>query len=174
MSLTALPLAPLATRTYCPFCAYQCGTLVDTSAGVRIMGDEHFPVNRGQMCLKGWSAGDLLAHPQRVTQPLRRERITDDWQPCSWDAALDTVAAGIRRTRRPVAGQSPGRVYERNRQRVANDGHRVQLPFGERRDVTVGHQRGLPQSCRLGSTHESRHRVRLLSWATRGLDYARG
>jgi assimilatory nitrate reductase catalytic subunit len=77
-----------ATRTHCPYCAFQCGMLVSVGD---IKGDPDFPVNRGQMCVKGFTAGALLAHPARLTAPRvrgRDGRLVD----ASWDAALDLVA----------------------------------------------------------------------------------
>jgi len=77
-----------ATRTHCPYCAFQCGMLM-SSAGVR--ADPDFPVNRGQMCVKGFSAAALLAHPERLTTPKVRGR-DGRLLSASWDAALDQVA----------------------------------------------------------------------------------
>ncbi|HVT09927.1 MAG TPA: molybdopterin oxidoreductase family protein [Polyangia bacterium] len=77
-----------ATRTHCPYCAFQCGMLM--GAG-EIKGNPDFPVNRGQMCVKGFTAGELLAHPARLTAPRvrgRDGRLVD----ASWEAALDFVA----------------------------------------------------------------------------------
>ncbi|HVY37526.1 MAG TPA: molybdopterin oxidoreductase family protein [Polyangia bacterium] len=77
-----------ATRTHCPYCAFQCGMLM--SAG-EIKGNPDFPVNRGQMCVKGFTAGELLAHPARLTAPRvrgRDGRLVD----ATWEAALDFVA----------------------------------------------------------------------------------
>src|SRR3954471_12630830 len=95
--MTALPLAPpLSIRTHCPYCAYQCGMLVgdgisDAPAGVQ--GDPHFPVNNGELCIKGWTSFTLLRHPERLTTPLVRSR--GELRPASWDAALDAVADAI-------------------------------------------------------------------------------
>ncbi|RDI30753.1 molybdopterin oxidoreductase family protein [Lentzea flaviverrucosa] len=43
----------------------------------------------GGLCQKGWTAGELLRHPGRLTTPLLHGR------PVSWDEALDFVAARI-------------------------------------------------------------------------------
>ncbi|MFJ5989957.1 molybdopterin oxidoreductase family protein [Lentzea sp. NPDC092896] len=43
----------------------------------------------GGLCQKGWTAGELLRHPGRLTTPLLHG------QPVSWDEALDFVAARI-------------------------------------------------------------------------------
>lgn len=100
----ALPAieAPAATRaTHCPFCAFQCGTLVtrDLDGKVAITADPDFPVNRGRMCVKGWAAGDLLGHPRRLTKPLVR-RPDGTLVETGWEEALDAAAAGLGKVRR--------------------------------------------------------------------------
>jgi assimilatory nitrate reductase catalytic subunit len=91
---------PLAVRTHCPYCAYQCGILMgdDLGAGPRVQGDPYFPVNNGQLCIKGWTAAALLDHPQRLTIPLVRS-ASGELQSASWEAALDRVADGMRSVR---------------------------------------------------------------------------
>jgi assimilatory nitrate reductase catalytic subunit len=75
-------------RTHCPYCALQCGMSI-SEAGVK--ADPDFPVNRGQMCVKGFTAGELLAHPARLTAPQVRGR-DGRLLTATWDAALDLVA----------------------------------------------------------------------------------
>ena len=93
--MTTLPLAPttdLAIRTHCPYCAYQCGMLIGDGASdapASIQGDPHFPVNNGQLCIKGWTSTALLRHPERITTPLVRSG--GDLRPATWEAALDEV-----------------------------------------------------------------------------------
>src|SRR5262245_34761953 len=93
LTLAMLQLdSPLGTRTHCPYCAFQCGTVLRTTDGaLRIEGDPRFPVNGGQLCVKGWTTGELLDHPDRLLTPLVRG------VPASWDAALDDVAAALQR-----------------------------------------------------------------------------
>ncbi len=82
-------LATLPTRTHCPYCAFQCGMTVSQALEVR--PDETFPVNRGQMCTKGFTSAELLDHAERVTTPLLRGpdgRLA----PASWETALDFIA----------------------------------------------------------------------------------
>jgi assimilatory nitrate reductase catalytic subunit len=52
-----------------------------------------FPTNRGGLCQKGWTAAELLVHPERVTTPLLRG------EPVAWDRALDHVADRLTRLR---------------------------------------------------------------------------
>ena len=98
LSAFPLPLTEsLAVRTHCPYCAYQCGVIMDDQGDEesRLLGDPHFPVNNGQMCIKGWTAGALLRHPRRVTTPMLRD-ASRRWKSASWDAALDFCADRIR------------------------------------------------------------------------------
>ncbi|WP_433496205.1 molybdopterin oxidoreductase family protein [Micromonospora sp. CA-248089] len=66
-----------------------------TGDGV-VVGARDFPTNRGGLCQKGWTAADLLDHPDRLTTPLLRDRPGADLRPATWDEALDRVAAGVR------------------------------------------------------------------------------
>jgi assimilatory nitrate reductase catalytic subunit len=88
----------LAVRTHCPYCAYQCGIRMGEGAE-SVSGDPHFPVNNGELCIKGWSAAGLLRHPDRLTTPLVRDRRSDPFREASWDEALDRIADAFRKTR---------------------------------------------------------------------------
>ncbi|HSZ80917.1 MAG TPA: molybdopterin oxidoreductase family protein [Polyangia bacterium] len=85
-------------KTHCPYCAFQCGMRVTArtaetpgATAFDVRADEDFPVNRGQMCIKGFTSAELLDHPARVTAPRLRGR-TGQLVEASWDAALDFVA----------------------------------------------------------------------------------
>ena len=97
---------PTLTRTHCPYCAFQCGMTVAPTGGVpAIAADESFPVNRGQMCIKGFTAGELIGHADRLKTPLVRN-AAGHLVEASWDAALDLVAdrmAALRDAHGPAA-----------------------------------------------------------------------
>ena len=61
-----------------------------------VAGDPEFPVNRGALCVKGWTSVGTLAHPDRLLTPLIRA-ADGELKPASWEAALDRVIEGIRR-----------------------------------------------------------------------------
>ncbi len=61
-----------------------------------IEGDADFPVNAGRLCVKGWSAAELLGHPDRLLMPLVRGTF-GELLPASWPAALDRIAEAFRR-----------------------------------------------------------------------------
>ena len=82
----------VTTKTHCPYCAFQCGMTVTVgpSGGVQVRPDDDFPVNRGQMCTKGFTSGELLDHVARLTTPLVRGR-DGRLASASWTSALDFV-----------------------------------------------------------------------------------
>jgi assimilatory nitrate reductase catalytic subunit len=62
-----------SVATHCPYCSLQCGiTLTPTPAGMALAGQADFPTNLGGLCAKGFSAAELLDHPDRLTTPLVR------------------------------------------------------------------------------------------------------
>lgn len=57
--------------TVCPFCGSGCSLLV---AGGASHPRLHHPVSAGALCVRGWSVGELLTSPRRVTGAYRRDR----------------------------------------------------------------------------------------------------
>ncbi|MGA9519919.1 MAG: molybdopterin oxidoreductase family protein [Myxococcaceae bacterium] len=86
-----------AEKTHCPYCAFQCGIQVTGSPEQPVIaGDPAFPVNRGQLCVKGWNAGATLAHAERLRTPLVRAR-NGRLEPATWADALELVERELRR-----------------------------------------------------------------------------
>ena len=86
------------TQTHCPYCSLQCGITMTAGDRPATLVPADFPTNRGGLCSKGWSATELLDHPERLTRPLVRAVPGDRTSPLvetSWEAALDAVAAAI-------------------------------------------------------------------------------
>jgi assimilatory nitrate reductase catalytic subunit len=70
-------------------------TIDERSGTYAAVGDPSFDVNAGELCMKGFSAAEMLTHPDRLLRPLvRREGRLE---PATWDEALDAVAAGFTR-----------------------------------------------------------------------------
>ncbi len=78
-------------KTHCPYCAYQCGILMPSGDENAVVGDSAFPVNNGQLCIKGWTSGELLGHSTRLTTPLIRTK-SGQLAPTNWDEALGVIA----------------------------------------------------------------------------------
>jgi formate dehydrogenase major subunit len=81
--------------TICPFCAVGCGMVVREEPDGRVTSHPlaGHPVSRGQLCVKGWSAGASLRHPDRLTTALvrRGSRLV----PISLPEALDAAAQAL-------------------------------------------------------------------------------
>src|SRR3989440_10286006 len=78
-------------ETHCPYCALQCGMTLRLAETGRVeVGTRDFPTNRGGLCQKGWTAAELLDHPERLTTPLLHG------EPVTWPVALDFIANRIR------------------------------------------------------------------------------
>ncbi len=83
-------------KTHCArFDHGGCGLkiLVEDGRPVRVLPDLEDPFSGGYACAKGMANLERLNHPLRLTQPLRRSgpRGSGQWQPVSWDAALDLL-----------------------------------------------------------------------------------
>ena len=80
-------------RTTCPYCGVGCGVRVQADAGgaVAVQGDAGHPANLGRLCSKGSALAETLSPLTRLKQPRIAGRAV------SWDAALDHVAAELRR-----------------------------------------------------------------------------
>ena len=90
------PGAAVKTTT-CYMCACRCGIRVTVKDGeVRyIEGNPAHPLNKGVICAKGASGLMKQNSPARLTRPLKRragsERGAGEFEPISWDEALDTI-----------------------------------------------------------------------------------
>ncbi|WP_433689356.1 molybdopterin oxidoreductase family protein [Micromonospora carbonacea] len=70
-------------------------TLRETGGRVEVLPRD-FPTNRGGLCQKGWTAADLLDHPDRLTTPLVRDAGTRQLRPASWAEAMERIVGGVR------------------------------------------------------------------------------
>ncbi|MEU4566754.1 molybdopterin oxidoreductase family protein [Micromonospora sp. NPDC023956] len=81
--------------THCPYCALQCGMVLSERDGRTEVLPRDFPTNRGGLCQKGWTAAELLDHPERLTTPLLRGpdgRLA----PATWAEAYARIRTGVR------------------------------------------------------------------------------
>ena len=101
--------------TTCHMCLVRCGVLVKVENGVvvNIIGNPESPRNRGRMCAKGKSGimnhynMNRVLHPLKRTNPEKGLDVDPKWQEISWDEALDTVAARLRK----IYDEDPRKLY---------------------------------------------------------------
>jgi formate dehydrogenase major subunit len=84
-------------ETVCPYCGVGCGITVTISDGVpvKVGGVKDHPVSRGHLCVKGFSALDILRSKDRLTHPLKRKG--NSFEKISWPEALSEIASHIKR-----------------------------------------------------------------------------
>ena len=85
----------------CHFCSGGCGVIVHVRDNklINLEGDPDHPTNKGSLCPKGAALGQVRGNTRRITKPLYRAAGAKDWQPISWDAAINKIAARIKETR---------------------------------------------------------------------------
>src|SRR5918992_4785155 len=81
--------------THCPYCAFQCGmNLIGPREQATVTGNEAFPVNKGALCIKGWTSAETLIHPNRLLTPMTRNGA-GDLAPVTWEEALTRVVSAF-------------------------------------------------------------------------------
>lgn len=63
----------------------------------QIAGNDAFPVNKGALCIKGWTAASTLDHPERLLTPLARN-AQGALAPVDWHEALDRIVRAVQET----------------------------------------------------------------------------
>ena len=89
--------------TTCFNCESACGLLayIDKATGEvqKFEGNPEHPGSRGRNCAKGPATLNQVTDPDRILYPLKRagKRGEGKWERTTWDEALDTIAARIRK-----------------------------------------------------------------------------
>jgi len=87
------------TTTHCPYCALNCGMLLNTDGSV-VDGRARWkgsPLTKGALCSKGATAYQQVNHAERLKMPLLRKG--GDFVETGWEEALDRAADGFSRIR---------------------------------------------------------------------------
>ena len=89
--------SPQRIAAFCTQCRSRCGceAVVDNGRLLRIEPLPTHPTG-DKLCPKGLAAPELVYHPDRILQPMRRTQpkgaADPGWQPIGWDEALDEIA----------------------------------------------------------------------------------
>jgi assimilatory nitrate reductase catalytic subunit len=67
-----------------------------------------FPTNQGGLCQKGWTAAELLTHPERLTTPLMRDTKGGPLRPVTWEDAMTRIAHEVRRCQKKYGNDAVG------------------------------------------------------------------
>ncbi len=88
-------------KSVCAICdpGTQCGLDLYVKDGViiKVAGTKEAPHSHGTLCSKGAATRQYVYSPERVLTPLRRTgtRGSGQFEPISWDEALDEIAARL-------------------------------------------------------------------------------
>ncbi|ODA66642.1 NAD-dependent formate dehydrogenase alpha subunit [Methyloligella halotolerans] len=80
--------------TTCAYCGVGCAFKAEMRGEevVRMLPYKDGKANRGHSCVKGRFAWGYASHKDRITKPMIREKVTDPWQECSWEEAIEFAA----------------------------------------------------------------------------------
>ncbi|MET3963087.1 anaerobic selenocysteine-containing dehydrogenase [Marmoricola sp. OAE513] len=99
-------------KTFCAICEASCGLVAVVQDGkvASLRPDAEHPSSRGFACSKGVEFHNVVYDPDRVTQPMRR-RLDGEFEPATWDEALEDIGARLRAIRDAHGGGSIGAAY---------------------------------------------------------------
>ena len=88
-----------SVKTTCAYCGVGCALVAEVSDGAvaRMVPDRAGRANQGHACVKGRFAYGYATHADRVTKPMIRKSIQDDWREVSWDEAIAYAASELKR-----------------------------------------------------------------------------
>ncbi|MCK5158515.1 MAG: molybdopterin-dependent oxidoreductase, partial [Candidatus Heimdallarchaeota archaeon] len=90
-------------NSICTLCPGGCGIKVRRIDGipVRVLGNPLYPVNYGAVCPTAEASIEMLFHPDRIRQPLKRagNRGDDKWETISWEEALKILTDRLQKLR---------------------------------------------------------------------------
>jgi formate dehydrogenase major subunit len=104
--------AERSVTTTCAYCGVGCGFRAELKGEqvVRMRPWKDGQANEGHACVKGRFAWGYATHPDRISKPMVRARITDPWREVSWDEALQHTASEFRRIQARYGPNSVGAI----------------------------------------------------------------
>ena len=99
-----------AVLTTCAYCGVGCGFKAEMKGSevVRMVPWKDGQANEGHACVKGRFAWGYATHPDRITKPMIRAKISDPWREVSWDEAIAYTARELRRVQEKHGKNSIG------------------------------------------------------------------
>ncbi len=110
ISVAALPQR--AVPTTCAYCGVGCSLVAEVTgdAVTRMVPNRNGRANQGHACVKGRFAYGYATHEDRVTKPLIRKSITDEWTEVTWDEAINYAASEFKRIQAKYGKDSVGGI----------------------------------------------------------------
>lgn len=88
-----------SVTTTCAYCGVGCSFNAEMKGEevIRMVPNKNGGANHGHSCVKGRFAWGYATHKDRITTPMIRKSIHDEWQQVSWDEAINYAASEIQR-----------------------------------------------------------------------------
>ncbi len=101
-----------SVTTTCAYCGVGCSFDAEMKGEevVRMVPNKNGGANHGHSCVKGRFAWGYATHQDRITTPMIRKSIHDEWQQVSWDEAFSYAASEITRIQAKYGKDSVGGI----------------------------------------------------------------
>jgi formate dehydrogenase major subunit len=115
-SIIGLGVAERAVNTTCAYCGVGCGFKAELRGEgadvevVRMVPDRDGKANHGHSCVKGRFAWGYATHEDRITKPMIRRSIRDEWREVSWEEAIGYAASELQRIQAKYGRYSIGGI----------------------------------------------------------------
>ena len=98
--------------TTCAYCGVGCSFRAEMKGEelVRMVPNKDGHANHGHSCVKGRFAVGYATHPDRITTPMIRAKISDPWREVSWQEAIGHAAAEFKRIQTKYGRDSVGGI----------------------------------------------------------------
>ncbi len=98
--------------TTCAYCGVGCSFNAEMKGEevVRMVPNKNGGANHGHSCVKGRFAWGYATHQDRITTPMIRKSIHDEWQQVSWDEAFKYAASEITRIQAQYGNSAVGGI----------------------------------------------------------------
>jgi formate dehydrogenase major subunit len=98
--------------TTCAYCGVGCSFKAEMKGDkiVNMVPYKAGKANEGHSCVKGRFAFGYATHKDRITKPMIRARITDEWREVSWDEAIAYAASEFKRLQSTYGRDSVGAI----------------------------------------------------------------
>jgi len=111
-SLIAKGQAEHSVITTCAYCGVGCSFRAEMKGEevVRMVPNKEGHANHGHSCVKGRFAIGYATHPDRITKPMIRAKISDPWREVSWEEAIAYAASEFKRIQAKYGRDSIGGI----------------------------------------------------------------
>ncbi|MCH8228687.1 MAG: molybdopterin-dependent oxidoreductase, partial [Proteobacteria bacterium] len=101
-----------AIITTCAYCGVGCSFRAEMQGDqlVRMVPNRDGHANHGHACVKGRFAFGYATHKDRITTPLIRDSISDEWREVAWEEAISFAATRLKSIQKKYGRKSIGGI----------------------------------------------------------------